>query len=44
VFFEDIHGCENVKQSITKQSKVIGFKTNEIIDKIIELIKSELER
>ena len=42
--FEDIHGCENVKQSITKQSKVIGFKTNEIIDKIIELIKSELER
>ena len=42
--FDNIYGCENAKQSIVKQGKVIGFRTNEIINKIVELVRVELER
>jgi hypothetical protein len=42
--FDEIYGCENVKQDLTQKSKIVGFKTGKFIDKIINLIKTEIER
>ena len=41
---QEIYGCENVKQNLAQKGKVIGFKTNEIIDKVVKLVKMEIER
>jgi hypothetical protein len=41
---QEIYGCENVKQNLVQKTKVVGFKTNKILNIIIKLVKTELER
>ncbi|MEK6907495.1 MAG: PKD domain-containing protein [Nanoarchaeota archaeon] len=42
--YQEIYGCENVKQSIGQKADAIGFKINKVIDNVVDLVKVELER
>ncbi|MEK6835753.1 MAG: dockerin type I domain-containing protein [Nanoarchaeota archaeon] len=41
---KSIYGCENVKESLIKETKVAGYKAERIISNIVNLFKEEIER